>query len=156
MNLIREVHLVYSDPIDKFDYEYVINKFKNLPDIEFNNSINILVVTTRLQGCAYGIYKGLKSYDFLNLDIATDVKTIENLLLRNNYDVMLIIGYLRYDYEYRIINIVEEDNVQIIMIARLDEIIEDICTKYNINYKLDRYYEIKNLPAFIKNITRKF
>ena len=139
---------MFSKWNDNFDYDYVKSKLGK-PTITFNEKIHILVVTTRLLGYACGIYECLQQIYNLDVSLADSTATAEHLLEQHKYDYMLIVGHLRYKYNYRIINIAKAKEVEIIMVALLDNLIASICFEYKIQYKLDRFHDIENLPILI-------
>jgi hypothetical protein len=137
---------------NRADYDYVTGVLETVQGIVFFNRITVLVATNRLPGCARGIYDGLKHVDGLKLSLATNTETAERFLMQQAYDFMLVVGYLLYSWDYKIVRIAQSKNIKTVMVANLDPLISDICVRHNIPHKLDRYKEIGKLPWLLKTL----
>jgi hypothetical protein len=135
---------------NKADYDYVTGVLEAVPDIVFRNHISILIVTNRLLGCARGIYDGLRHISDLKFSLATDAETAERFLKQQAYDFMLVVGYLEYTHDYKIVRLAQSKRIKTIMVANLDPLITHICMQYDIVHTLDRYKAIGKLPEMLK------
>ena len=143
--------LVYNPLTDELDYKLIEKQMIETSPVKMIKPLKALIMTDRVFGGAFGLYRFLTNCADINAKITCDFNNAKKLISYIEYDILIFVEYLSNKNNYDIIKYYKQSssNPKIIMFANIDDIIKSECKRYEIEYMFNRY---NNMAEFLKYI----
>ena len=148
------MYLIHSTMIDEADYNLIEKQMIDASPVKMIKPLNALIITDRLFGCAFGLYRFFTKLTDINAKIVSDFHSAEELVMNNKYDLIIFVGYMKNKKNYDVIKYYKYviSKPKIIMYANIDGIVESDCMTFGITHMFNRYDKITDFLDFI-NVT---
>ena len=148
--------LIYNYMTDEMDYKLIEHQIiESKPcKIEMTKPLNALIMTDRLFGGAFGLYRFFTNCTDIEAKIVCDSDNVKELMKYIKFDIVIFVGYLKNKKNYDVINLINKasSDSKIIMFANIDDVITAECKKYEIEYMFNRYNKMTDFLKFINEI----
>ena len=120
---------------NEMDYLLMREQIEAMQKITFGSSINALLITDRLNGCAQGLKEYLSNSSDIVVQLVNNYADAASIISAQPIDFLIVVGYLQEKDNYDAVSAVKQFNKysNVIMYANLDEHIITHCEKYKIN-----------------------
>jgi len=141
--------------LDAMHYHLIKEQIDKMQEpVNFGSSINVLLLTDRLYGCAFGLIEYFQNSTDISVDFVNNLEGANRAILEKPYDFLIIVGYLEKKSYYRAIQPFRLLNKysSVIIYAILDVHIHNECKKYDIAHSYERFDPVDGFVSYMREI----
>ena len=146
------------DILQAMNYQVIKDQIDKMQaPLTFGSSINILLITDRLQGSAFGLMEYFQNSTDISVDFVNSLEGASQAIHAKPFDFLIIVGYLRRKSSYNAIQSFRKINKysSVIIYAILDVHIYSECKEYGIEYSYERFGPVDGFVSFMREIYDK-
>lgn len=120
-----------------------------------DKKIKVLIISDRLQRQAKTLAEYLsRAGDIVVIGLAENKQQALNIAQDCAFDYLIIAGYLKSEYNYRVIAELQEQRKQFLPVqwAILDELILTFCRRYEIPLKFERTLPMADFVSYLEQV----
>ena len=140
-----------DDPLERSRYRKMQKEIETDPHIQWGKNINVLIISDRCGGRAFGLYNFLMARTDLSVRIRDNAPIIREAVQYCTPDIVIFVGYQKNRENYRILKDREHNPFLAVMYASVDFIIRDECERYDIQHMYHCMDPTADFIRFLKN-----
>ena len=155
MDVIQDKNFKFDlDIRNQRDYSLIKEQIDTMHRVTFGSSINVLLVTDRLYGCALGLAEYLQNSTDITVDVVTFYEYATEIIHEKPVDFLIIVGYLQVHHTYDIVQYCRNINKysSVVFFASVDGLIRNLQSKYEIQYSYNRRHPIDGFVAYLREL----
>jgi len=124
-----------------------------------DKKIKVLIISDRLPKQAKELAEYLNRAEDINvIGLAENRQQALNLARDCSFDYLIIAGYLKSEYNYRVIAELQDQRKKFLPVqwAILDELIFTFCRRYNIPLKFERTLPMADFVSYLEQVKSEY
>ena len=120
--------------------------------ITFGTSINVLLITDRLQEYAEGLKEYFEHSTNITVDLVNNYDEAKHVILEKPIDFLIMVGHLANVRNYGVMDICKCVNKYsgIVLFTSIDDFIRTLCEKYGIEDIYDKTMSIEGIRYYLE------